>query len=122
MFPILSSLIILPLIGSLFLIFIRSSEKNNSLKYVALFITFANFFLSLYLWKIFDPSISTFQFEENRIWIEGFINYKVGIDGISNIIKKFSSYAVKFQSGFIYQYAFIMLLGFSILLTFLIIK
>ena len=47
------------------------------------FITFANFFLSLYLWKIFDPSISTFQFVENRIWIEGFINYKVGIDGIS---------------------------------------
>ena len=83
MFPILSSLIILPLIGSLFLIFIRSSEKNTSLKYVALFITFANFFLSLYLWKIFDPSISTFQFVENRIWIEGFINYKVGIDGIS---------------------------------------
>ena len=81
MFPILSSLIILPLIGSLFLIFIRSSEKNTSLKYVALFITFANFFLSLYLWKIFDPSISTFQFVENRIWIEGFINYKVGIDG-----------------------------------------
>ncbi len=83
MFPILSTLIILPLIGSLFLIFIRSSENNTSLKYVALFITFANFFLSLYLWKIFDPSISTFQFVENRIWIEGFINYKVGIDGIS---------------------------------------
>ncbi len=39
--------------------------------------------MSLYLWKIFDPSISTFQFVENRIWIEGFINYKVGIDGIS---------------------------------------
>ena len=41
---------------------------------------------------------------------------------ISNIIKKFSLHAAKFQSGFIYQYAFIMLLGFSILLTFLIIK
>ena len=31
----------------------------------------------------FDPSISTFQFVENRIWIEGFISYKVSIDGIS---------------------------------------
>tara|TARA_Y100001970_G_C14188767_1_gene834103 strand:- start:263 stop:1627 length:1365 start_codon:yes stop_codon:yes gene_type:complete len=39
--------------------------------------------LSVYLWKIFDPSLSTFQFIENRVWIEGFINYKVGIDGIS---------------------------------------
>ena len=47
---------------------------------------------------------------------------RFGPDGVSNIIKKFSLYAVKFQSGFIYQYAFIMLLGFSILLTFLIIK
>ena len=83
MFPILSSLIILPIIGSLFLIFIKSSEKNTSIKYVALFIAFANLFLSLYLWKIFDPSISTFQFVENRVWIDGFINYKVGIDGIS---------------------------------------
>ena len=83
MFPILSSLIILPLIGSLFLIFIKSSEKNTSLKYVSLFVTFVNFFLSLYLWKIFDPSIYSFQFVENRVWIEGFINYKIGIDGIS---------------------------------------
>ena len=83
MFPILSSLIILPLIGSLFLTFIKSSGKNTSLKYVSLFVTFVNFFLSLYLWKIFDPSIYTFQFVENRVWIEGFINYKVGIDGIS---------------------------------------
>jgi len=30
--------------------------------------------------------------------------------------------ASKFQSGFIYQYAFIMLLGFSALLTFLILN
>tara|TARA_Y100001958_G_C21200841_1_gene527521 strand:- start:98 stop:1642 length:1545 start_codon:yes stop_codon:yes gene_type:complete len=45
---------------------------------------------------------------------------KFGPDGISNLIKFFSLLAVKFQSGFIYQYAFIMLIGFSILLTFLI--
>jgi len=83
MFPILSSLIILPFIGALFLIFIKSTERNTGIKYVSLFITFTNFFISLYLWKIFDPSITAFQFVENRVWIEGFINYKVGIDGIS---------------------------------------
>ncbi len=54
--------------------------------------------------------------------IDNLIIDRFGPDGISNIIKKISLYAVKFQSGFIYQYAFIMLLGFSILLTFLIIK
>ncbi len=46
---------------------------------------------------------------------------KFGPDGISNLIKIFSIKAVKFQSGFVYQYAFIMLLGFSALLTYLII-
>jgi len=47
---------------------------------------------------------------------------RFGPDGISSLIKNFSLIAVKFQSGFIYQYAFIMLLGFSLFLTFLILK
>jgi len=54
--------------------------------------------------------------------VDGSIIDKFGPDGISNIIKKISFKAVKFQSGFIYQYAFIMLLGFSIILTILIIN
>ena len=82
--PILSSLILLPLIGSIFIFFTKSSEKKyQSSKYVALFISVANFFLSLYLWFLFDNSTSDFQFVEERIWIPGFINYKVGVDGIS---------------------------------------
>ena len=60
----------------------------------------------LFLWKFFDLKI-----------IDGF-----GPDGISSMIKKFSVKANKFQSGYIYHYAFIMLLGFSALLTFLIVK
>ena len=84
-FPILSSLILLPLIGGLFILLSRSSDKSNyqSSKYVALFVSFANFFVSIYLWYTFDTSTSDFQFVENRLWLEGFINYKVGIDGIS---------------------------------------
>jgi len=62
--------------------------------------------IGLFLWKFFDLKI-----------IDGF-----GPDGISAIIKRFSIKANKFQSGFIYQYAFVMLLGFSALLTFLIVK
>ena len=60
----------------------------------------------LFLWKFFDIKL-----------IDGF-----GPDGISTLIKKCSLKANKFQSGFIYQYAFVMLLGFSALLTFLIVK
>ena len=83
-FPILSSLILLPTIGALFIFFVRSSNSQyQSSKYVALFITLANFFLSLYLWIVFDKSIVDFQFVEQREWISGFVNYKVGVDGIS---------------------------------------
>tara|TARA_B100001093_G_scaffold216202_1_gene207495 strand:+ start:664 stop:2577 length:1914 start_codon:yes stop_codon:yes gene_type:complete len=62
--------------------------------------------LGLFFWKFCDGTI-----------IDGF-----GPDGISSLIKKCSIKATKFQSGFIYQYAFIMLLGFTALLTFLIVK
>jgi NADH-quinone oxidoreductase subunit L len=62
--------------------------------------------IGLFLWKFFDVKI-----------IDGF-----GPDGVSSLIKKFSIKANKFQSGYIYQYAFIMLLGLSVFLTFLIIK
>ncbi len=83
-FPILSSLILLPSIGAIFILFTKSSKtKYQSSKYVALFISFANFLLSLYLWYVFDKTSTDFQFVENRIWLPNFVNYKVGIDGIS---------------------------------------
>ena len=83
-FPILSSLILLPSIGAFFLFFSKSkTESSITVKYVALFTSLVNFFLSIYLWILFDPSTSDFQFVEDRIWIKDFINYKVGIDGIS---------------------------------------
>ena len=83
-FPILSSLILLPSIGAFFLLFTKSNKENNiTVKYVALFTSLVNFFLSIYLWILFDQSTSDFQFVEDRIWIEDLINYKVGIDGIS---------------------------------------
>ena len=83
-FPILSSLILLPILGSLFIFFSKSrSNTHLTSKYLALFVSFGNFILSLYLWYLFDPSTSKFQFLEERSWIKGFINYKVGIDGIS---------------------------------------
>ena len=84
-FPILSSLILLPLVGSLFILFVKSDSSNNyqSSKYVALFTSFVNFLISIYLWYLFDNSISEFQFIEDKQWLRGFVNYKIGIDGIS---------------------------------------
>ena len=84
-FPILSSLILLPLVGSLFVLFIKDNASKNyqNIKYVSLFVSFANFLISIYLWYQFDNSTSEFQFIESKQWLKGFVNYKVGIDGIS---------------------------------------
>ena len=83
-FPILSSLILLPLLGAIFIFFSKSKSNTHlTIKYLAIFVSFANFILSLYLWYLFDPSTAEFQFLEEQSWIKGFINYKVGIDGIS---------------------------------------
>ena len=84
-FPILSSLILLPIIGACFLFFSNDNDrkKTNTIKYVALFTSFVNFLISIYLWYLFDASTSSFQFIEEKEWIKGFVNYKVGIDGIS---------------------------------------
>ena len=83
-FPILSSLILLPVIGALFLFFTKDKDGNNlTAKNVSLFTAAVNFLISIYLWITFDQSISSFQFIEDREWIDGFINYKVGVDGIS---------------------------------------
>ena len=81
-FPILSSLILLPTVGALFLLFSKDKNSNTG-KYVALFTSFVNFFISVYLWYLFDPSTSDFQFVEDREWLKESINYKVGIDGVS---------------------------------------
>jgi len=81
-FPILTSLILLPIIGALFLLFSKDTN-SNTIKYVALFTSFVNFLISIYLWYLFDVSTSNFQFVEDREWLIGLINYKVGIDGIS---------------------------------------
>jgi len=84
-FPILSAIIFIPLIGALFILVVGGSYKNieKNSKYVAIFSTLVNFFLSLFLWYSFDNTISDFQFIEERKWMNGFINFRLGIDGIS---------------------------------------
>ena len=73
--------------------------------YDVLFIKFSKK-LGIFFWKVVDVQIID----------------KFGPDGVSSLIKRLSIKASKFQSGFIYQYAFMILLGFSALLTFLILN
>ena len=82
-FPILSTLIFLPLVSALFIFL--SKEQKNSLGaiYISLFASIATFILSLFLWYSLDFNSADFQFVEEKSWINDFIKFKLGIDGIS---------------------------------------
>ena len=84
-FPILSAIIFIPLIGAFFILITKGVQRNieKNSKYVAIFSSSANFLLSLFLWYSFDNSVSDFQFVEKKYWIKGFINFQLGVDGIS---------------------------------------
>jgi NADH-quinone oxidoreductase subunit L len=78
------------------------------------------YFDELYEFLLVKP----FKFIGFILWKKGDQNIidRYGPDGFSKVIKFFSNKAVKFQTGFIYDYAFMMLLGLSFLLTYLIIN
>jgi len=83
-FPILSSITLLPVLGAIFiLIFNSDKNENKNAIYVSLFTSFVNLFLTIFLWYSFDSSSAEFQFLEEQNWINGYIKFKFGIDGIS---------------------------------------
>ena len=82
-FPILSTLIFLPLLSSFFIFLSKENKNNNGAIYISLFSSLATFILSLFIWYSFDPMSSEFQFLEEKKWINSFIKFKLGVDGIS---------------------------------------
>ena len=79
-------------------------------------------------WYIDELYIKIFVNPTKKIgsffWKKGDIGVidKFGPDGISKLVKIISNKTGRLQTGFIYDYAFVMLLGLSILLTYLILK
>tara|TARA_Y100000816_G_scaffold129973_1_gene91674 strand:- start:2639 stop:4126 length:1488 start_codon:yes stop_codon:yes gene_type:complete len=82
-FPVLSTLIFLPLVSSLFIFLSRGQKNNNSAIYISLFSSLATFILSIFIWYSMDYTSADFQFLEEQSWINDFIKFKLGIDGIS---------------------------------------
>ena len=82
-FPILSTLIFLPLISSFFIFLSKEQIQSYSSIYISLFGSIATFLLSLFLWYSLDINSSDFQFVEEKFWINDFIKFKLGVDGIS---------------------------------------
>ena len=87
-FPILTSLIALPVLGSLLLLLVRDDERNEALiRNVALVIAGLVFAETILLWARFNPTSADFQFVERHAWIPSFgISYAVGVDGISLLL------------------------------------
>ncbi len=83
--PILSAVTFLPLFGALIIAISRGDDDigARNARAVALWTTIITFLLSLVVWIGFDPSTPDFQFVEERPWLGGAIQYKMGVDGIS---------------------------------------
>ena len=87
-FPILTSLIVLPIVGAILLLFVREDEQHRTMLLTgALVVTVLVFLETLLLWTRFDPASADFQFVERHAWIPAFgISYFVGVDGISLLL------------------------------------
>jgi len=87
-FPILTSLIALPIAGAIVLLFVKDDERNATLlRNIALVVSVLVFAETLLLWSRFDPASADFQFVERHAWIPAFgISYFVGVDGISLLL------------------------------------
>lgn len=86
MSPILTSLILLPLVAAVVTYFSgrHAVYGATAARWVALIATVATFLLSLTLFSGFDAAKEGFQFVEKAPWFVGYdINYHLGIDGIS---------------------------------------
>jgi NADH-quinone oxidoreductase subunit M len=88
-FPILTSLIALPVLGAFLLLFVRGTEEDSApiVRKVALTISLLVFAETLLLWSRFNPGSGDFQFVERQAWIPAFgIQYFIGVDGISLLL------------------------------------
>ena len=87
-FPILSSIIIAPLIGAIIALFIKGKEKSISknLRELALWTSIVELVLVIILIVQFDFSNADFQFIEKKNILSKFgVSYHLGIDSISLI-------------------------------------
>src|SRR5574338_979909 len=82
----LTYLILIPLIGSFLILFIKK-EHANFIRYTALGISTIAFIISLIIYFQFDSANSDFQFINKFEWIKGLnIHYHVGVDGMSLLL------------------------------------
>jgi NADH-quinone oxidoreductase subunit M len=83
-FGLLSALVFLPLLGSLFILTLGDDEAGFcNARWAALWTSLIVFVLSLYAYWQFDTQSAAFQLVEQRNWFGAGLVYKLGVDGIS---------------------------------------
>jgi NADH-quinone oxidoreductase subunit M len=87
-FPILTSIVALPIVGAFLLLMVRDEEDNAPIiRNIALIVSILVFAETLLLWRYFNAASGDFQFVERHAWIPAFgISYFVGVDGISLLL------------------------------------
>jgi len=119
---VITPLIVIIAIPTAYYLFVENEKilKNFVLKNQTLYNFLVNkwYFDDFYNFIFVEPIKKIGLF----FWKKGDINTidRYGPDGLSRLVKIISDKAVNFQSGYLYHYAFVMLVGFSILLTYLI--
>lgn len=79
----LSGIIFLPLLGAIFLFFLKGITDTFSY-IIAIGISIITLFLNIFLFTGFKPELQTIQFETSLIWIKSLnLYYHIGVDGIS---------------------------------------
>ena len=82
MFPLLTLITFLPLLGGVILLFIPK-ENKKAIKTTALAVSFASLVLSLAMYALFQNGVPGFQFEEKANWIPSLgVSYHLGVDGV----------------------------------------
>ncbi|MDD2586760.1 MAG: NADH-quinone oxidoreductase subunit M [Syntrophomonadaceae bacterium] len=82
-FPILSLILLAPLIGAI-IIMCLPKDNGKAIKYIAAISTFLSLLLSLVVFIGYDRSLGGMQFVEKIPWIADLgVNYALGVDGIS---------------------------------------
>ncbi len=82
--PILSMIMLLPLIGAFCLFFVKTEEHQ---KYLTLGVSILTAVCSLPLYFLFDSNTHKYQFAEHHSWIPSLsVHYTLGIDGISLLL------------------------------------
>ena len=83
--PLLSTVVFLPLVGAMMILLVKGDTAiaRRNITNVALWTTVVTFLISLLILSQFDASNAGFQMQETADWLGGSIAYRMGVDGIS---------------------------------------